>query len=329
LVVSLLTEELVRRGHDVTLVASGDSHTAARLLAPYPQSLRGLVETLPAPETVEWLHIATALREAANDYDIVHNHGGELTMLFGTQSPAPILTTIHGIPGPVFNQVLQFYPGYFNCISESHARKFPADGRIGVVLHGIDTDTFPFQSEREDYLLYLSRMSPEKGPLQAIELARRLGKRLLMAGKVSHVDRKFYESEVEPLVDGKQIVFLGEADSVYKRKLYRAASCVLMPLQWEEPFGLVMVEAMACGAPVVALRRGSAPELIVDGQTGFVVDDVDGMVDAVRRIGEIRPEDCRQHIVTNFSVERMTDDYLELYERVMRSPIRNAEAAAV
>ncbi|MCX6024375.1 MAG: glycosyltransferase family 4 protein [Chloroflexi bacterium] len=328
LVVSLLTEELVRRGHDVTLAAPGDSRTSARLLAPYPQNLRSLVETIPAPETIDWLHTAVALREAAGGYDIVHNHSGELAMLFGALVRGPMLTTIHGVPGPVFEQVLGFYPGYFNCISRSHARSFPAEGGAGVVLHGIDVDTFPFQTEREDYLLYLSRISPEKGPLEAIAVARRLGMRLIIAGKVSHLDREFHEREVAPLIDGNQIVFLGEADYAMKRRLYRAARCVLMPLQWDEPFGLVMVEAMACGAPVVALRRGSAPELIVDGKTGFLTDDVDGMVEAVRRIDAIRPEVCRRHVELHFSVERMTDDYLALYDRLMRCGPRTTEAPA-
>jgi glycosyltransferase involved in cell wall biosynthesis len=331
LVVSLLTEELVRRGHDVTLVASGDSRTRARLIAPFPRRLRPLLDELPAHdvETMDWLYTARALQEAAGDYDIVHNHHGELPMLFSARVTAPLLTTLHGKPAPVFEQILGYYQGYFNCISAAHARQYPVEGCLGVVHHGIDVDTFPFSPQKDGYLLFLSRISEEKGPLEAIEVARRLGLKLVLAGKVSHLDRPFFERQIRPLVDGDQIVFVGEADARMKRELYAAARCVLMPLKWEEPFGLVMVEAMACGTPVIAFRRGSAPELIISGRTGFVVDTLEEMVEAVRQLGEIRPEDCRQHVEHRFSVERMTDRYLALYDQILQlgAPTSLAPAA--
>jgi glycosyltransferase involved in cell wall biosynthesis len=240
-------------------------------------------------------------------------------MLFSSQITTPMLTTLHGKPTPVFSGVLDHYHGYFNCISFSHAQQFPSTGCLGVVHHGIDIDTFPFSAEKSDHLLYLSRISPEKGPLIAIEVARRLGKKLVMAGKISRHDRPYFEEQVKPEIDGEQIVFVGEADARMKRELFVAASCFLMPILWDEPFGLVMVEAMACGTPVVALRRGSAPELIAEGRTGYVVDTAEEMIEAVRCAELLRPEDCRAHVERYFSVERMADDYLAMYEQVMQS----------
>src|SRR5262249_13922961 len=157
------------------------------------------------------------LREAAAGYDIVHNHHGELPMLFASQITTPMLTTLHGKASPVFTGILEHYQGYFSCISESHARQFPPEGCAGVVYHGIDVETFPFSAQKDDHLLYLSRISPEKGPLLAIEVARRLGKKLVMAGKISHVDRPYFEEQLLPHIDGEQVVFLGEADARMKR----------------------------------------------------------------------------------------------------------------
>lgn len=320
LVVSLLTEALVRRGHDVTLVAAGDSRTRARLLAPFPHRLRHLHDDLPKHDvdTMDWLYTARALQEACDDYEIVHNHHGELPMLFSSLSAAPMLTTHHGKPSPVYDSILESYVGYINCISASHARQYAPDRNLGVVYHGIDVATFPFSAKKDGYLLFLSRISEEKGPLEAIEVARRLGRKLVMAGKVDHLDRAFFEREVRPKIDGDRVVFVGEADARQKRVLYAAADCVLMPLRWEEPFGLVMVEAMACGTPVIAFRRGSAPELIVDGRTGFLVDTVDEMTAAVQQVPDLRPQDCRKHIEQRFSVDQMADSYLALYDQVMK-----------
>jgi glycosyltransferase involved in cell wall biosynthesis len=177
--------------------------------------------------------------------------------------------------------------------------------------------SFPFQSEKEDHLLLLSRISADKGPHLAVEVARRCGKKLLLAGKVDPADREFFATTMAPLIDGDQVVFVGEADARIKRELYKAASCVLMPITWEEPFGLVLAEAQACGTPVIAFGRGAAPEIVLDGVTGFVVDTVDEMVVAVSRVNEISPMACRQHVEANFGREAMAEGYVRVYESIL------------
>jgi glycosyltransferase involved in cell wall biosynthesis len=187
----------------------------------------------------------------------------------------------------------------------------------GVVYNGIDVESFPYEEQKEDYLLFLARIAPEKGTHLAIEAARRLGKRLVIAAKVDRADRQYFHDTVEPLIDGDLIQFVGEVDAALKRKLYARAYCLLFPICWEEPFGLVMAEAMACGTPVIAFARGAATELVVDGETGFLVHDVDGMVRAVHRVDRIDPRRCRRHVEENFSAQRMTEGYLAIYERIL------------
>ncbi|MBI4497247.1 MAG: glycosyltransferase family 4 protein [Chloroflexi bacterium] len=328
LVVSLLTEELVRRGHQVTLFASGDSVTGADLRSGYGRSLRAIRDDVPEPDHLVWLHAAAALVEAKDGYDVIHNHAGELPLLFSSLVRTPMLTTFHGPPSPYLPQIWPYYHGFYNSISDAQQRGYPAEGYLGTIYHGIDVDTFPFDPEKEEYLLFLSRVSLEKGPLQAIEVARRLGKRLIIAGKVDWRDRDFFLREVEPLLDGTQVCFVGEADGRQKRELYRKARCLLLPLQWDEPFGLVMIEAMACGTPVLAFRRGSVPELVVHGKTGFVVDTLEELVAAAQRLDEIDPETCRLHVAQHFCPAAMADRYLAAYDQVLRYRTREAMSAA-
>jgi len=317
-VVSLLTEELVRQGHDVILAASGDSQTGATHLATYERSLRR-AEELADRNPYDWMHIAMALREA-RECDIVHNHAGELAMAMSHAIDTPMLTTLHCLVTPDTQFVWDRYAGAYNTISRSQRPPVAALGRarfLGHVYNAIDVDTFPFQAEKGDDLLFLSRVAPEKGPHLAVQVAKRLGRRLIIAGKVDAYDRRFFEEVMRDLIDGEQIVFFGEADATEKRELYRKAHCLVMPLTWEEPFGLVMPEAMACGTPVVALRRGSAPELIEHGRTGFVVDTVDEMVEAVSMVGAIDPRACREHVRARFSPEIMARNYVRLYEEIV------------
>jgi len=321
-VVSLLTEELVARGHDVTLAASGDSRTSADHLVTYQRSLRR-ADDLQDRNPYDWMHVSTALQHAG-DFDIVHNHAGELPMAMSHLTRTPFLTTMHCLFTDDTRFVWERYCGAYNTISRSQRCLMPElDGPArfaGHVYNGIDVESFPFQAEKGDDLLFLSRVAPEKGPQHAIEVAKRLGARLILAGKVDDYDRRFFEEVVRDLIDGDQIVFFGEADAEQKRELYRTAKCLLMPLAWDEPFGLVMPEAMVCGTPVVAFRRGSAPELIDHGTTGYVVDTVDEMVDAVRNIGSIDPYACRAHVAARFSPAIMTESYLRLYEHIVERP---------
>jgi glycosyltransferase involved in cell wall biosynthesis len=318
-VVSLLTEQLVHMGHDVTLAACGQSRSSANMISVYDRSLRS-ADDLADRNPYDWQHVATAL-EHARDYDIIHNHAGELPMAMSALVDTPMLTTTHCLTTPDTAFVWNRYRGAYNTISRSQLAHFgcytPPARCMGYVYNAVDIDTFPFQARKGEDLLFISRISPEKGPHLAVQVAKRTGRRLIMAGKVDHADQRFFDEVVRDLIDGDQIVFLGEADAARKRELYRDAMCLLMPLTWEEPFGLVMAEAMSCGTPVLALRRGSAPELVAHGKTGFVVDTVEEMADAVADVGSIDPHVCRRHVRENFSPECMAAAYLDVYERVI------------
>lgn len=319
-IVSLLTDGLVRRGHDVVLRASGDSITLAELRSVYPRSLRtaeGIESTVP----YELAHVADALRDAP-DFDIVHNHTGEMLMAFADMVDVPMLTTTHGNLTEDSRFIWQRYRGFYNTISRSQARYiagFPNAHFVGVVHNAIDVQTYPFRADKEEYLLCLARVSPEKGTHIAIEVARRLGMPLIIAGKVDRVDVDYFRTAVEPQIDGRQIRFFGEADNAAKRELYAGARALLTPIVWEEPFGLVMPEAMACGTPVIAFARGAAPEIVVDGQTGFLVQTVDEMVEAVRHVDQIDPRRCREHVEEHFDGPVMVDAYIAAYERILET----------
>lgn len=321
-VVSLLTEALVAAGHDVTLAASGDSTTSAEHLATYERSLRR-ADDLADRNPYDWQHVAAALRRAG-EFDIVHNHAGELAMAMSQLVKTPVLTTMHCLITPDTRFIWERYEGAYNTISRSQKLHMPdVEGPAryaGFVYNAIDVKSFPFQEEKGEDLLFLSRIAPEKGTELAIEVAKRLGRRLIIAGKVDNYDRAYFEEVVRDLIDGEQIVFFGEANATQKRELYRNAKCLLMPLRWEEPFGLVMPEANACGTPVVALRRGSAAEVVAHGESGFVVDTVDEMVEAVQDIHKIEPRRCREHVAARFSPQIMAAAYLEVFEQVIDLP---------
>ena len=327
-VVADLCNGLVRRGHEVTLCASGDSRTSAELLSIYPQSLR-TAEDVSDPSPYVWMHAALSLCEGRS-FDIIHNHAGELVMAMSHLIDVPVLTTRHGPFPPDWKFVWDHYTSWYNTISRSERLQMPPVPRAtygGVVYNGIDVESFPYCEDKDDYLLFLSRISLEKGTHLAVEAARRLGLPLIIAGKVDRVDQEYFRTAVEPLIDDRRVTFVGEADSVTKRRLYARARCLLLPLLWEEPFGLVMTEAMACGTPVIAFPRGSAPELIRDGETGYLVGGVDEMVAAVRRVDRIDPRRCRDHVAEHFSVPRMTDGYLALYERILETTKRRTTFA--
>jgi glycosyltransferase involved in cell wall biosynthesis len=307
----------------VTLCASGDSKTLAQLHSVYPRSLR-TADDLQDRSPYDWMHIALSLREAKG-YDMVHNHAGEPAMAMSHLVDAPMLTTMHCLITPDTKFVWKHYEGWYNAISRAHHATIPpgcGGSFAGVVHNAIDVESFPFSNQKDDYLLFLSRIAPEKGTHLAIEAARRVGMRLVIAAKVDPVDRAYYEDVVAPLIDGEQVVYVGEANAIQKRRLYERAYCLLFPICWEEPFGLVMAEAMACGTPVVAFARGAAPEVVVDGQTGYLVEDVDGMVQAVRKVDRIDPYRCREHVVGHFSPSVMVERYLLLYHKILNQTAR-------
>lgn len=325
-VVHLLTEELVARGHAVTLFATGDSRTAADLRYVCERSLRTAEDAVDKIPYVS-RHAAEAIAMAPA-FDVVHNHAGEEVMaLHPLTGGVPMLTTMHCNITPDRKFVWDGYSGHFNTVSWSQRRSMPrveTPRFAGVAYNAIDVASFPFEPAKRDHLLFLARISPEKGAHIAIEVARRAGRKLLMAGKVDAADYAYFSGMVAPQIDGKEIVYVGEADAVKKRELYAAAGALLMPIVWEEPFGLVMAEAQACGTPVIAFGRGSAREVVKHGETGFVVDNADEMVEAVQRAHEINPADCRRLMEERFDVPVMADRYLELYRRIIEpeTPVR-------
>lgn len=321
LVVSLLVEELVRRGHEVTLFASGDSQTKAKLvsISEYRYGISG------SPDSDRWMreirNIVSCLQRA-DEFDIIHNHASDEGMVLAPLSRAPFLTTFH-TPVDRQERILSFlsYQGWYNTVSASAKRSLPEkedDKFMGVIYNAIDWESYPFnEEEREGYLLFLAAIGSHKGTHLAIEVALRLHRKLIIAGPVFDPSKEYFRKEVEPWVDGKQIVYFGEADYQQKRQLLSEADCLLVPIQWEEPFGLYFIEAMACGTPVVAFNRGSAPEVIENGKTGYVVKDIPEMIAAVKNIPYINRAFCRKYVMDRFSIERMVDGYERAYEDIV------------
>ena len=319
-IVHLLTEELVRRGHDVTLYATGDSLTGATLRSVTPQPVR-YGDWSDGLRHAEYFHLANVqacfIDAAAGAFDIVHNHAGLEGLAFAATSRTPVLTTNHNPFVQEVQSIWNAYPWAHHAVSQASAATFPSRGALPPIHHGLDVDSFPFGERPEGYLLFLGRFSPEKGAARAIAAARATGRRLLLAGKVDTADAAHFLNDIEPGIDGDQIRYVGEADFDAKSRLLAGADALLFPIDWNEPFGLVMIEALASGTPVIGLRRASVPEVVEDGVTGFVVDDVEAMVDAIGRIGEIDRRACRREAERRFSVGRMVDDYERHYETVL------------
>lgn len=321
-VVSVLTEELVRRGHEVLLCASGDSQTSADLFSVVPRSLR---QADLAEDAVQYaaVHVAMSLGQA-QDFDIVHNHNGpplDLGMAMSSATDTPMLTTLHNIAVGETKFIWDNYRGWYNTISDQQSRSIdalPSAHFAGRVHNGIDVASFPYLEEKDDYAFFLARMTPDKAPHLAIQAAHAAGRRIVVAGKISTPDEhEYFDTVVRPLLKLPGVDYVGEADAIHKRELFSHAAVQLVPLQWEEPFGLVMVEAMACGTPVIAFNRGAAPEIVVDGVNGLLVDDVDGMVRAFDRIDAIDPRQCRAYVEANFSAQALASNYLAVYEKIL------------
>ena len=316
-VVSLLTEELVRRGHYVTLFATGDSITNAELVPGAPYGLRG---TDRDSSVLNMLNVAACM-ERAVDFDVIHNHVPLEGMPLAALVETPVLTTFHGGFAGDWIRLYNKYRGWYNTISNSASSLLELHDRyVGVIYNAIDVDSYPYNpGVREDFALFLSRISHEKGPDIAIEAAIRGRFRLVIAGNVDEPDKEFFESRVLPRVDGDQIQYVGEVDARMKRDLYSRARFLLAPITWEEPFGLFFAEAMACGTPVIAFNRGAAPEVIEDGITGYIVEDVEAMVDATLKIDRIDPARCRKRVEDRFNVRRMADDYQAAYGEIVEN----------
>jgi glycosyltransferase involved in cell wall biosynthesis len=318
LVVSLLTDELVRRGHEVTLFASGDSQTLAKLESIHPRALR-LDSSVKEYGIYEMLHLSNIYEQAA-EFDLIHSHVGCAALPYARLIKTPTVHTLHGIFTPD-NRKLFTYASEQPYVSISDAQREPDLGLncLATVYNGINVNSFKFhaQPDAPAYLAFLGRMSPEKGPHHAIEIAKRTGIPLKMAGKIDVVDREFYDREIAPHIDGEFIQFMGEANHTEKNELMGRAIATLFPITWREPFGLVMVEALAAGSPVIAMNMGSVPEVIADGKVGFVCDTVDECVASVGRLAEINRSACRQHVQDNFSAQSMTAGYEAVYAQML------------
>jgi glycosyltransferase involved in cell wall biosynthesis len=341
LAVHQITEELVRRGHDVTLFASGDSETSARLAAPVPFALwsdqgRRRWPTPAAARAEEIRHVQRCFATAA-EFDLVHNHAGIEGMAAAMDSPVPVLTTNHLAFEAEMGPVFAAYPWAHHALSAAAARTFPPRGQLPPIYHGIDVPSYPFNERPEGYLLFLGRIVPDKGADYAIEIARRAGWELRIAG-VTQERSAAYGRRVLAEADGLQIRYVGEAGPEEKRRLLGGANAMLFPIVWDEPFGLVVVEAFACGTPVLAFASGSAPELIEPGETGFLAEPgadplapgagVDLLVEAIGRLGEISRRRCRDEAERRFTVERMVDAYERTYDTVLSAAARGVPSGA-
>jgi glycosyltransferase involved in cell wall biosynthesis len=322
MIVSLLAEGLTARGHDVTLFASGDSKTDANLVSSYdiaPSAKIGQVY----PDLINSLTVY----ENAADFDIIHDHSGIIGPTIGAFVNTPVLHTLHGPATPEAKSLYRRlnFGLYFNAISESQRQSFGDLKFVATIHNAIDLDGPIYSEDKDDYLLFVGRMNPEKGAHLAVEAANKLGRRLVMVTKMAEPqEQHYFKYQVEPLLNSN-IEVLGEIGAREKAHIFSRAACTLFPIEWPEPFGLVMIESLAAGTPVIAMRNGAVPEVIEDGRTGFIVESVDEMVAAVDRVPAIEPRDCRRSVEEKFSAQRMVEQYEHTYWDVL--DITAAQAA--
>ncbi len=316
-VVSFITDELVRLGHDVTLFASGDSMSAARLEAICPQALRLLRGSFnrEAPMT---LLLERAFR-ASDEFDLIHSHLDFLGFPIARRCPTPVLTTLHGrldLPElvPVYREFAEIP---LVSISDAQRQPLPWANWQATVHHGLPRDLYSFHPRQGQYLAFLGRIAPEKCPDQAITIATRAGIPLRIAAKVDPADRDYFRERIEPLLDHPLVEYVGEITDAEKNDFLGEACALLAPFDWPEPFGLVFIEALACGTPVLAYRRGSVPEIIDDGVTGYICERMDEFTAAVKQVSILDRRRCRQAFEARFTVERMVQKYLEVYEQIV------------
>jgi glycosyltransferase involved in cell wall biosynthesis len=316
-VVYALTEELVAMGHDVTLFASGDSLTSATLAPMRDKALR------LDPSVVDWIAIYTRMMELicrrAHEFDVLHFHTDYFPLSLFSRQETPFLTTLHGrLDIPEFKEVYETFPDApFVSISDAQRRPIPSLNWVRTVLHGMPAQLLTPQPVEQTYAAFLGRISPEKGVDKAIRIAGAAGLRLKIAAKVDNADKKYYENEIRPLIEASPWVeFIGEINDARKPEFLSGAHALLFPIDWPEPFGLVMIEAMACGTPVIAFSRGSVPEVIDHGTSGFIVPDEASAVAALKRVAELDRAAVRRTFERRFTARRMAEDYVDLYEEL-------------
>lgn len=317
-VVYNLTEGLVEAGHEVTLFASGDSSTRARLVAPVSESLR-LGRKSRSPFVMHMLMLSKVYEEMEGEFDIIHSHLEYLTLPFAARSSTPTVLTMHGrLDTPDYDRMLMQYAGMpYVSISDAQRVPVPDINWVGTIYHGYPESLFEFNPDPEGYFLYLGRFSEEKRPDQAIMLARACNVKLKIAAKIDPADRAYFKERIEPLLGHPLIEFVGEVDDRRKALLLQNARGLLNPIDWPEPFGLVMIEALACGTPVIVRRCGSSPEVIASGTTGFVCETRQEFIDAIRNIDTISRRACRREFERRFTRDRMTSNYVKLYHELI------------
>jgi len=309
----MLTEGLVRRGVDVTLYATGDSLTGAKLrsVAPRPWSEDDELE----PKVWECLHIAMAFEEAAS-YQLIHNNFDFLPLSYSGLVETPVLTTIHGFSSPRILPVYRKYNGKGHYVAISEADRSPELDYAATIHHGIPVEKYTYRDNPDDYLLFFGRIHHDKGTYESIRLAKQVGMPLVIAGIIQ--DQVYFDRYVAPYIDNDQVRYIGPVGPEGKAEVLGKGRALLHLINFDEPFGLSVAEAMACGTPVIAFNRGSMPELIKDGVTGYLVEDLDQACASIFRMDELRREDCRRHVENNFTVELMVDRYIRVYESIIK-----------
>src|SRR5579863_5161228 len=312
-VVSWLTEELIALGHDVTLFASSDSLTSARLEAVWPRALR-LDGAVRDPNALHMLMLEKVHRRAG-DFDFLHCHLDYYPFSLFSRQPTPFVTTLHGrLDLPEHQPVFDAFSSIpVVSISQAQRRPLPQARWVRTVHHGLPERLLTPQPVKPSYFAFLGRIAPEKGIDRAIRIARHCGMPLKIAAKVDRADQDYYEEQIKPLIASGNVEYIGEIDDKEKSDFLSGAIVLLVPIDWPEPFGLVMIEAMACGTPVIAFNRGSVPEIVDDGITGFVVEDINGAIGAVDRLGHLSREKIRRRFEERFTARRMAQDYLAVY----------------
>jgi glycosyltransferase involved in cell wall biosynthesis len=314
-VVHNLTEALVKLGHDVTLFASGDSKSSAKLVSGIDRAIHFNPEVEAA--AYHSAHLTDVYRQG-DQFDVIHSHMDYLTLPFVEMTKTPTVLTLHGrLDQPEFARVFRTYPNAnYVSISDSQRRDIPDLNWVATVHHGVDVASFKFYPKRGDYLCFVGRFSPEKRAHVAIEIAKRTGMPLKIAAKWDSKDASYFHTVVEPLLNDPIVEYLGELDEMAKRDLMGKALALILPIDWPEPFGMVFIEALACGTPVITCPKGSVPELLLDGVTGSVRCDVDELVEAVKHVHLISREGCRRYAEQRFDTRRMALEYINVYSQV-------------
>jgi glycosyltransferase involved in cell wall biosynthesis len=329
-VLALLCDALVARGHDVELFCAPGSQSAARvhplLDRPYPHQIERAV--IEADHVARAFDAIDAAAGAGQPFEVIHDHCF-MPLSMANRIAPPVVHTVHG---PFDEDTSRFYAyqgrkGGLVCISHSQASMAPEEADVrGVVHNPIDVDSWPVGYEKQEWLLWLGRITPVKGPQRAIRVAKQAGRPLVLAGNVQPGNERFFADEIEPHIDGVNVRYVGEVGGARKQRLFADAFAFLMPIRWPEPFGMVMVEALAAGTPVLAFRQGAAPEIVEHGKSGFLVEDEDEMAAMVDRCGELRPEDCRAS-AERFSPDRVAAGYEAIYHDALAGGVEARRAA--